>query len=48
MKASDLAAGEYSGTVEIAGSANAAVARVPYWYASPGSSPVAYAGKRRL
>jgi minor extracellular serine protease Vpr len=39
LNASGLAAGEYAGFVEVAGTASPAVARIPYWFASPGASP---------
>ena len=39
LQASGLAAGEYGGYLEIAGTANATVARVPYWFAAPGAAP---------
>lgn len=39
LNASGLATGEYGGYVEVAGTANSTVARIPYWFASPGPSP---------
>ena len=40
LNASGLAAGEYSGTLQISGTASGSVATVPYWFAVPGSQPV--------
>ena len=39
LAASGLAAGEYSGTVQVTGTASGTVATVPYWFAAPGSQP---------
>jgi hypothetical protein len=39
LDATGLTAGEYSGYVEVSGTANATVARIPYWFASPGPTP---------
>jgi subtilisin family serine protease len=39
LDASGLAPGEYSGYLLVSGTANASVARIPYWFAVPGSQP---------
>jgi hypothetical protein len=39
LNAAGLAAGQYGGYIEVAGTATPAVARVPYWFASPGPAP---------
>jgi hypothetical protein len=39
LTASGLAPGEYSGYVQVTGTASGSVATVPYWFAVPGSQP---------
>jgi subtilisin family serine protease len=39
LDASGLPAGEYSGYLVVSGSATPTVARIPYWFAVPGSTP---------
>src|SRR5262249_52254380 len=38
VKASGLAAGEYQGYVQVSGTLNPNVARIPYWFAVPGET----------
>jgi minor extracellular serine protease Vpr len=39
LDAGNLAPGEYSGYLLVSGTASASVARIPYWFAVPGSQP---------
>jgi subtilisin family serine protease len=39
LDAAGLAPGEYSGFLLVSGTASASVARIPYWFAVPGSQP---------
>jgi hypothetical protein len=39
LDAGGLAPGEYSGYLLVSGTASASVARIPYWFAVPGSEP---------
>lgn len=39
VNASGLAPGEYQGYVQVSGTANPAIATIPYWFAVPGPDP---------
>ena len=41
LDAADLAPGEYAGYLLVTGTATGTVARIPYWFGVPGSTPVA-------